>query len=264
MGALATAAVLPSQTTVAVSAERKTMNEQSRTFVLVHGSWLGGWCWRRVEERLRSSGHRVYAPTMTGVGDRSHLISHQITLDTWVTDIEQLLRCEELSEVVLVGHSFGGRVVTGLADRCPELIKRIVFLDSALPISGRSLFDQLSADARAERIASTASSGGMSIPPPTALALGVFDPADQAWVNRRLTPQPLGTNAVPLVFSEPIGKGLPITFVEFTNPVFPASVRAVQFAKSQPGWDIKSLATGHMAMISEPEALASMLLEVAT
>ena len=240
------------------------MNKNSRTFVLVHGSWLGGWCWQRIEERLRSLGHRVYAPTMTGVGDRSHLISHQITLDTWVNDIEQVLRCEELSEVVLVGHSFGGRVVTGVADRCPELVNRIIFLDSALPVSGKSLFDQLPEDARADRIASAASSGGMSIPPPTALALGVLDPADQAWVNRRLTPQPLGTNAVPIVFSDPIGKGRPVTFVEFTSPVFPASVRAVQFARSQPGWDIKSLPTGHMAMVSDPEALASLLNAVAT
>jgi pimeloyl-ACP methyl ester carboxylesterase len=239
------------------------MRTDPKTFVLIHGSWLGGWSWRRVEPLLRAREHRVFAPTMTGVGERSHLISRNITLDTWVQDVEQLFEFEELERVILVGHSFGGRVVTGFADRRPDLIERIVFLDSALPVSGLSLLDQLPAAARAARVASSASSGGISIPPPTALALGVMEPKDQAWVDRRMTPQPFETNAVPLNFANQIGNGRPVSFVEFTEPVFPASELAVRFARQQTGWDIHTIATGHMAMVSEPDALADLLCTIA-
>ena len=239
------------------------MAKRQRTFLLVHGSWLGGWCWRRVEDRLRSAGHRVYAPTMTGVGDRSHMLNPGITPDTWVRDIEQVLRNEELSEVVIVGHSFGGRVVTGVVDRDPDLIGQVVFLDSALPERGKSLLDQMPEAARASRIAASASTGGLGIPPPTARRLGVEDSADQAWLDRRMTPQPFGTHAVALDFSNPIGNGRPVSFIEFTNPVFPYSELAARFARAQPGWDVRSLATGHMAMITEPDQLTEMLLEIA-
>jgi pimeloyl-ACP methyl ester carboxylesterase len=232
-------------------------------FVLVHGSWLGGWSWRRVSDRLVAAGHRAYTPSMTGVGDRAHLISHLVTLDTWVHDVTMLLEAEELSDVVLVGHSFGGRVVTGVADRMKERIRQVVFLDSALALSGQSLFDQQPPAARAARIASAESSRGESIPPPTALSLGINDAADQAWVDRRMTPQPFGTNDHGVIYAGAIGNGLPVTFVEFTNPVYPASERAVAFARSQPGWKMESLATGHMAMISEPEQLSSLLMRIA-
>ena len=239
------------------------MTPRAKTFLLVHGSWLGGWCWRRVENQLRAAGHRVYAPTMTGVGDRSHMLSHNITPDTWVKDVEQVLKTEELTDVVIVGHSFGGRVVTGVVDRNPRLIERVVFLDSAPPETGKSLLDQMPEAARAARAAAAAPSGGLSIPPPTALHLGVQDPCDQAWLDRRMTAQPFGTHAMPLSFHNPIGNRRPVSFIEFTDPVFPYSELAARFARAQPDWDVRSLATGHMAMITEPEKLTAMLLEIA-
>lgn len=240
-----------------------TPKSERKTYVLIHGSWLGGWSWRRVTDRLRAEGHTVFTPTMTGVGERRHLISHQITLETWVDDTVAVLESEELSNVILVGHSFGGRVVTGVADRVPDRLRAVVFLDSALAESGKSLLDQLPAEARAKRVASASSSGGMSIPPPSAFDLGVLDPADQAWVDRRMTPQPFGTNAAAITYNSPIGGGKPVTFVEFTDPVYPASQRAAAFAKSQKNWTIASLATGHMAMISAPSALANLLSRIA-
>jgi pimeloyl-ACP methyl ester carboxylesterase len=235
----------------------------SRTFVLVHGSWLGGWCWRRVADRLIAAGHRVFTPTMTGVGERAHLLSGAIALDTWVRDVTMLIEAEELADVVLVGHSFGGRVATGVADRIKSRIQQVIFLDSALALSGQSLLDQLPPPARAARIASAQSSGGVSIPPPSALSLGVLDAADQAWVDRRMTPQPFGTNAHSISYTGPIGNGLPVTFVAFSDPVYPASERAVAFAKTQENWKFETLATGHMAMISAPTPLAKLLARLA-
>ena len=261
--ALLGAALAAPAAMAATEGRAMTPASDRKTYVLVHGSWLGGWSWRRVADLLRAEGHTVFTPTMTGVGERRHLISHQITLETWVEDVLAVLESEELSNVILVGHSFGGRVVTGVADRVPDRLRAVVFLDSALAESGRSLLDQLPAEARANRIASAAPSGGMSIPPPSAFDLGVLDVADQAWVDRRTTPQPFGTNAEAITYDSPIGGGKPVTFVEFTDPVYPASQRAVAFARSQKAWTIASLATGHMAMISAPAALAKLLSGVA-
>ena len=233
------------------------------TFVLVHGSWFGGWCWRRIEAPLRANGFRVFSPTMTGVGDRSHLIDRTITLDTWITDIIQLLDAEELRDVILVGHSFGGRVVTAVADRVPQRIRSVVFLDCALAESGQSLMDQLDPSERAKRLAMAEPSGGLSLPPLSALQLGILDPADQAWVDRRVTPQPLGTNTTPLAYDAPIGAGRPVTFVEFTDPSFPVSARAAAFARSNAGWRIRTVATGHCGMITAPQAVTEILLGAA-
>ncbi len=231
--------------------------------VLVHGSWFGGWCWRRVEDRLRAQGFRVFSPTMTGVGDRSHLLTSEITLETWITDIVQVLEAEELKDVVLVGHSFGGRVVTGVVDRVPDKVRSVLFLDSALALSGQSLMDQLSPEERAKRLASAEPSGGHSLPPLSALQLGVVDAEDQAWVNRRVTPQPLGTNTTPVVYRQPIGAGRPVTFVEFTDPSFPVSARAAAFARSNAAWNVVTIPTGHSGMITAPDAVAAILISVA-
>ncbi len=236
-------------------------------FVLLHGSWAGGWCWRQVADLLRSHGHSVFTPTMTGVGERRHQMSYHVTLDTWVDDVVELFEAEEITGAVLVGHSFGGRVVAGVADRLRDRIRRIIFLDCALPASGQSLLDQLGqvagSEAVAARVAQTRHSHGMSLPPPSAQSLGVLDATQQAWVDRRLTPQPFGTNTSTLHFRTPIGAGLPITFIKFTDPIFPVSEKAHAFADAQSGWHIRSIPTGHMGMVSAAGPLADMLLAVA-
>ncbi len=178
-------------------------------------------------------------------------------------DIVQLLEAEELEDVVLVGHSFGGRVVTGVVDRVPDRVRSVVFLDSVLALSGQSLMDQLGAEKRTKRLASAELSGGLSLPPLSALHLGVFDTEDQAWVDRRVTPQPLGTNTTPLVYREPIGAGRPVTFVEFTDPSFPVSARAAAFARSNATWSVLTVPTGHCGMITAPDAVADILVKVA-
>ena len=113
------------------------------TFVLVHGAWHGGWCYKRVAQILRKAGHEVYTPTLTGLGERSHLMSPTVNLDTHVQDIGNVIRWEELSDLVLCGHSYGGMVITGVADKVPDKIKALVYLDAFVPSNGEAIADGL-------------------------------------------------------------------------------------------------------------------------
>ena len=137
----------------------------AQTFVLVHGAWHGGWCWSRVADRLRAAGHQVFTPTQTGLGERKHLLSKDITLDTFTKDIVNVIEAEELSNIVLVGHSFGGLAITGTADAMPERIRHLVYLDSLMVEGGKSPFDSLPPDVvAARRKAADETSGGLSLP----------------------------------------------------------------------------------------------------
>ena len=166
----------------------------AQTFVLVHGAWHGGWCWSRVADRLRTAGHQVFTPTQTGLGERKHLLSKDITLDTFTKDIANVIEAEELSSVILVGHSFGGLAISGTADAMPDRIRHLVYLDSLMVEGGKSPFDSLPPDVvAARRKAAEETSGGLSLPAPPPSAFGVSDAKDTDWVKRRLTPHPLGT-----------------------------------------------------------------------
>src|ERR1700761_3204519 len=137
LGAVA-AAVVTGRNTVAEA------QSPGRTFILVHGSWHGGWCWRRVSDQLQLKGHRVFCPTMTGLGERSHLLNKDINVSTHVTDIVNVIRWEDLSDVVLVGHSYGGMVISGVAEQIPDKVSSIVFLDAFMPENGESMLDRTS------------------------------------------------------------------------------------------------------------------------
>jgi pimeloyl-ACP methyl ester carboxylesterase len=132
------AAAMVSQTRTAMA------QTDGRTFVLVHGAWHGGWCWRRVADRLTVNGHKVFTPTMTGLGERSHLLDGKISLDTHITDIVNVIKWEGLSDIVLVGHSYGGFIITGVAEQMPSVISSIVFLDAFVPDNGQSIADTAS------------------------------------------------------------------------------------------------------------------------
>jgi pimeloyl-ACP methyl ester carboxylesterase len=232
-----------------------------RTYVLVHGAWHGGWCWKRVADRLAFAGHAIYTPTQTGLGERKHLMSAGITPDTFIEDITNVIEMEELSDVILVGHSFGGRSICGVADRMRERLRRLVFLDAALPESGKSAFDLTLPELRAERIqAAQEFSGGLSMPPPSAAAFGVGDPADAAWVERRLTPHPTATYRLPLVLKNPIGNGVPATYIRCVEPGYANTARSADFARSHPGWQYLEIRTGHDAMVTAPADLTEILL----
>jgi pimeloyl-ACP methyl ester carboxylesterase len=235
----------------------------SRTFVLVHGAWHGGWCWHEVRSVLEAAGHRVFTPTQTGLGERKHLMSLDITLDTFIEDIANVILFEDLKDVVLVGHSFGGHAVSGVADRMPERLRHLVYLDSMLLESGQSPFDTLPADVVAGRLkAAEESSGGLSLPPSSFKGLGIFRDDDVAKVAGRLTPHPASTYSSKLSLRQPLGNGLPRTYIACTDPVYAPLASSRDLAKRL-GWPMIELPTGHDAMITAPEATANLLIQIA-
>ena len=135
---------------------------EAKTFVLVHGAFHGGWCWRDVAQSLRAAGHTVFTPTQTGLGERRHLLSRDITLDTFVLDVVNVIESEELGDVILVGHSFGGITITAVADRLPERLRHLVYLDAGVVHSGASVFAEYPADLVAARRNAAAASPGAS------------------------------------------------------------------------------------------------------
>ena len=230
-----------------------------RTFVLVHGIWHGGWCWNRVAEALRANGHTVTTPTHTGLGERSHLLSSSITLDTFVEDVVNHLKWEDLQEVVLVGHSFGGGPISGAADREPSRIAKLIYLDAVIMENGESWFGLLPPDIVADRKKVAQDfSGGVSLPPAPPESFGVTDPDDAAWLSARLTPHPFATLTTPLNLDNPCGNGLPAHYVTCTSPAYrPAAI--CRDRVEERGWPISPLASGHDAMVSHPQETAALL-----
>lgn len=230
-----------------------------KTFVLLHGAWHGGWCWARVADRLRARGHRVTTPTQTGLGERRHLMSREITLATFTDDLVNHLLYEDLTEVVLVGHSFGGNALSGAAERVPERIVGLVYLDAMVIEGGTAPFDMLPPDKVAERVAQAEdSSGGLSIPPPPAASFGVTDQADAAWLEARMTPHPLSTYQSPLPIQGPPGNGLSARYIVCADPLY-LPLEAVRSWVIRAGWPVEEIATGHDAMLTAPDALVERL-----
>jgi len=231
-----------------------------KTFVLLHGAWHGGWCWERVAGPLRDRGHRVTTPTQTGLGERAHLMSPDIDLAVFTADLVNHLLREDLTEVVLVGHSFGGNAISGAAEEVPGRIARLVYLDALVPASGRTPFDDYPAEVAAQRIRQAEeSSGGLSIPSPPAAAFAVTDPADAAWLEARLTPHPLHTFTTSQTFRDEPGNGLPVEYILCNDPVYLGPLVGVRARVGSLGWPVTEIATGHDAMVTAPGALIDIL-----
>lgn len=242
----------------------KTRAKAPRTFVLVHGMWHGGWCWNDVANILRARGHAVTAPTHTGLGERSHLMSKDISLDTFVRDIVNHLHWNELETVTLVGHSFAGAVILGVADRAPHRLHRLIFLDAAIIDSGETWFGELPGEIVDERLAAAQeSSGGVSLPVGDPETFGVTEPHQVARLKRLMTPHPLGTCTTPLNLDAPLANGIPVDYIACTDPPYPPAAGSHRRAKEL-GWRMHELATGHDAMVSAPEATADLLERIAT
>ncbi|MFP6560677.1 alpha/beta fold hydrolase [Paraburkholderia sp. B3] len=249
------------QATSTVSAGNQAGHQQGYTFVLVHGAWHGGWCWRFVMERLLARGHRAFAPTLTGLGERRHLLEAVTSLDVSISDIERLFEAEELEDVVLVGHSFGGLVASGVADRRRESIRALVCLDSLLVESGESAMDVLPGSVVAERLAAVEGSGQRLGMPVNGLA-GTGIPDDHplaAWVRRRLTPHPLATYQSRLTLRHALGNGLPRTYVHCANPSYDTLALVRERIRASDGWGWETLDTGHDAMVLAPDLLVDLL-----
>jgi len=235
-----------------------------RTFVLLHGAFHGGWCWIRVADILRGAGHRVTAPTQTGLGERKHLMSKDITLETFTLDVVNHIEFADLSDVVLVGHSFGGMAITGAADRIPGRLRHLIYFDARILEPGQTPLDVSIPSVREERIRTAESfSGGLCIPPPSAVSFGVPAGADADWVDKYLTPHPMGTMTSTLPLKHPIGNGVPCTYMACTEPLSEQLASSRAWVRARPEWGWREIATGHDAMVSAPRALANMLMEIA-
>jgi pimeloyl-ACP methyl ester carboxylesterase len=186
-------------------------------------------------------------------------MSESITLETFVDDIVNHLEWEDLSEVVLVGHSFGGAPISGAADRVPARIARLIYLDAAIMEDGETWFGLLPRDIVADRMKLAKEfSGGISLPPAPPASFGVTDPADAAWLTPRLTPHPLATLMTPLSLGHPCGNGLPAHYIACTSPAYRPALICRERAEKR-GWPVSCLASGHDAMVSHPGATADLL-----
>ena len=235
------------------------------TYVLVHGGGHGGWCYRKVAALLRQAGHDVYTPTMTGLGERSHLVSSNVDLDLHVRDIAAVLHYEDLNDVILVGHSYGGMVVTGVADRVPERIGRLVFLDAANPVNGQSLVDVSGPIIEAVRPAGKVVNGVELVLLPSAEAgtmYGVTEPDDLAWMADRLAGHPWQCFEQKLqLANEDAYSAIPQYHIVCTSTLATRDTELMANARAQGRlWDID---TGHDLMITEPQAVTDALLHVA-
>ncbi len=226
-------------------------------FVLVHGAWHGAWCWQRILPSLWCHGHRAFAVTLTGVGERAHQLSPDIRLRTHIDDVAAVIEAEELTNCILVGHSYAGMVITGVADRMAARIGQMVYLDAVVPRSGECWSSRHPAETQAARRKTIAQMGMLPAAPPDAFGL-VGE--DAAWVQRRQTPQPGGVYDDPLMFDEARVAALKRCFIDCTDPALPTIAEMRRRVRQEPGWQVVEIPTGHDAMISAPEALLKALL----
>jgi pimeloyl-ACP methyl ester carboxylesterase len=233
-------------------------------FVLVHGAWHGGWCWSRTVPPLRRAGHEVFAPTLTGLGERVHLASADVNLDTHVDDVMGVIECEELDDVVLVGHSYGGMVITGVAARAGARIDTLVYLDAFVPEDGQSVFEIMGAE-RANGIREHASrtGDGWRVDPMPAEALQVRNPDDVAWVDRRCVAQPIATFGQSIASAAAIAAVRRRVYIRADNDRVTAYAHCAEHARTAPDWDYHEILAGHDVMVDAPEALAEVLLDAA-
>ena len=237
------------------------------TFVLVHGACHGGWCWKRVAPLLRAAGHEAYTPTLTGLGERVHRLTRDVGIDTHVEDVVSVLECEELRDVVLAGHSYGGMVITGVAERVPERIRHLVYLDALVPMdeerSVQELFLRHDPDRWACVEEQFRAGDGWLLPVPTGEPLwGVTDPEDLRWLRAHATPHPARTFLQRLAGDHAPARHLPRTCIRC--PQTPGNTPPGPFTTGgerirQAGGQYHELAGGHDVMVTMPQELSALL-----
>jgi len=227
-----------------------------KTFVLVGGAFYGAWCWRRVTDRLEKQGHKAYALTLTGLADRSHLLSKDINLDPHITDIGNLVEWEDLSDICLVAHSYAGFPASGALERIGNRVSSIVWVDALKPADGQSFRDA---------VPFPVEDGAISRPAPKALPPTAFnDPKDVAWVLSKVTPQPIGTWLQPIKLSGAREKVAKKTYIRLPKFALAALDKASEECKADKSWTVlENTTSGHSVMIVEPDWLTDVLLKAA-
>ena len=231
------------------------------TFVVAHGAWSAGWAWKKMRSRLRERGHELWTPTYTGLGERAHLASPAVDLDTHIQDVCGLLYMEDLRDVILIGHSYGGMVATGVADREPARIARLVYLDAFVPRDGQSALDLHPDDIRERMRRAVLDGDGWRMPPNPPPPDTPKE--DLAWMTPRRMPQPAKTGEQPIRLTGAV-ESLPRTYIYCLQPR-PGDVFRpfAERARADAGWQYLEIDASHNPHITAPDALAAMLDAVA-
>ena len=230
-----------------------------RTFVLVHGAWRGGWCWRRVADRLQARGHKVFTPTLTGLADRSHLLDAKVNLTTHINDVANLIKWEQLDNVVLVGHSYGGFVVSGVAEKAGNNIASIVYADAFVPDDGENLIDQVP---RIRQVIEQISAKGEIAMPasPSSFYNPKLNQKDSAWIDAMCTSQPNAAFMEKIALTgarDRIARKTYIRAQDFSTPPFDKGLAKARANK----WHTHELPCGHDLMIEMPDETTDILLQ---
>ena len=226
------------------------------TFVLVHGAWSGGWGYTKTARLMRAQGHEVWVPTLTGLGERSHLAHPGITLSTHIQDVVNVLEYEDLTDVILVGHSYGGMVTTGVSSRCAGRIRTLVYLDAFLPANGQALWDIAGEQGRAFYVDAQRSTPGLVTP--MGLAATPDNAEAAALRKRKLDLHPLLTLIEPVTLDGSEAAIRNRTYILATKR--PGFQRFYDQVKDDPAWKTATIATGHVVMMEDPEGLADLLM----
>ena len=228
-------------------------------FLLIHGAWHGGWCWDAVAEKLRSMGANVAAPTLKGLSERAGELDDTLDLNTHINEVTDMLH--DMQNVTLVGHSYAGALVLGAYDKLPDVVSNLILLDAVVPEIGKTLFDIVpEKSAQNRRAEAAASPGGLTFKPLSTKRLGLL-PEHEEIIAGRLSGQPVRTYETIYQLDNPMGAGVPVTYIACTDPVFLPLIEHRARAEAK-GWPVVELATGHDAMISDPSGTARLLMEL--
>ena len=232
-------------------------------FVLVHGTWGGGWQWRNVAERIRREGHSVFTPTLTGLGEREHLISRQTDLEMHIQDVAAVISCERLRDVVLVGTSYAGLVISGVADRIPEQVGALIYLNAAMPTNGKCMLDTVSAERRAavQKLADVEGEG-YRVPTSLVLDTGIEDERIREEYLKRMSPHPLPSLLQPIRLTGRFMEVARKSYVLATKKVSHHFQEYHDWAKQQSDWTSHEIASHHYPMATMPDVTSDLLMRI--
>ena len=238
------------------------MKNNKPHFLLIHGAWHGGWVWNEISEILRYQRYGVSTPTLTGLGEKKHLLSSKITIETFIEDIVNHIVFENLNNIILVGHSFAGSVISGVADRLKDRIQKLIYFDAMILIDGQKPFDITPKETVEQRIELAKKFGNnISIPAPSADAFGVFDIKKSLLLEEKLTPHPLSAFQSKLILKNEVGNGIPLSYIFCTKPVY-KSLESSREVVRKMKWPIFELNAGHDAMLTHPKETLNLLMKI--